>query len=60
MEVHQHTHTERKKWTHYFWNFYVVPRCNTWFFLWRNQREHYVENQREKKYIQSFYEESYG
>ena len=19
MEVHAHTHTERKKWTHYFW-----------------------------------------
>jgi len=21
MEVHAHTHTARKKWTHYFWEF---------------------------------------
>ena len=28
MEVHAHTHTARKKWTHYFWVVhYVVPRC---------------------------------
>jgi deoxyadenosine/deoxycytidine kinase len=26
-------------------------------FFVENQREHYVENQREKKYIQSFYED---
>jgi hypothetical protein len=25
MEVHHHAHTSRKKWTHYFWNFNVVP-----------------------------------
>jgi len=24
MEVHAHTHTERKKWTHYFWEFFML------------------------------------
>jgi hypothetical protein len=24
MEVHAHTHTERKKWTHYFWEFLML------------------------------------
>ena len=24
MEVHQHTHTPRKKWTHYFWEFLML------------------------------------
>jgi len=24
MEVHQHAHTPRKKWTHYFWEFLML------------------------------------
>ena len=24
MEVHAHTHTARKKWTHYFWKFLML------------------------------------
>jgi len=24
MEVHAHTHTPRKKWTHYFWEFFML------------------------------------
>ena len=24
MEVHSHTHTPRKKWTHYFWEFFML------------------------------------
>jgi hypothetical protein len=24
MEVHTHTHTARKKWTHYFWEFLML------------------------------------
>ena len=24
MEVHAHTHTARKKWTHYFWEFLML------------------------------------
>jgi len=23
MEVHAHSHTERKKWAHYFWEFFT-------------------------------------
>lgn len=24
MEVHAHTHTQRKKWTHYYWEFLML------------------------------------
>ncbi len=57
MEVHQHTHTPRKKWTHYFWEFLMLFLAVTLGFFVENQREHYIEGQREKKYIQSFYED---
>ena len=57
MEVLAHTHTPRKKWTHYFWEFLMLFLAVTLGFFVENQREHYIENQREKKYIQSFYED---
>ena len=57
MEVHGHTHTPRKKWTHYFWEFFMLFLAVTLGFFVENQREHYIEHQREKKYIQSFYED---
>ena len=53
MEVHQHTHTERKKWHHYFWEFFMLFLAVTLGFLVENQREHFVEQQREKKYMQN-------
>ena len=53
MEVHAHTHTPRKKWTHYFWEFLMLFLAVTLGFFVENQREHYVEAIREKKYIQS-------
>ncbi len=53
MEVHAHTHTPRKKWTHYFWEFFMLFLAVTLGFLVENQREHYVEHQRERKYISS-------
>ena len=53
MEVHAHTHTARKKWTHYFWEFLMLFLAVTLGFFAENQREHYIENQREKKYIHS-------
>jgi hypothetical protein len=53
MEVHQHTHTPRKKWTHYFWEFFMLFLAVTLGFFVENQREHYIEGQREKKYIQN-------
>ena len=51
MEVHQHTHTPRKKWTHYFWEFFMLFLAVTLGFLVENQREHYVEHQREKQFM---------
>ena len=62
MEVHHHpiaigSHTARKKWTHYLWEFLMLFLAVTPGFFVENQREHYVENKREKKYIQSFYED---
>jgi len=53
MEVHQHTHTPRKKFTHYFWEFFMLFLAVFCGFLAENWREHIVEHQREKKYILS-------
>src|SRR4030095_11236178 len=53
MEVHTHSHTARKKWTHYFWEFFMLFLAVTLGFLVENQREHYVEHQREYQYIRS-------
>ena len=57
MEVHHHSHTARKKWTHYFWEFFMLFLAVTLGFLVENQREHYIEHQREKKYAQLLYED---
>jgi hypothetical protein len=57
MEVHAHTHTARKKWTHYFWEFLMLFLAVFCGFLAENQREHYVEKARAKQYIQSFYDD---
>ena len=50
MEVHHHTHTSRKKWTHYFWEFLMLFLAVTLGFFVENQREHYIEAQRAKEY----------
>jgi len=57
MEVHAHTHTARKKWTHYFWEFLMLFLAVFCGFLAENQREHMVENRREKEYMQSLIED---
>ena len=53
MEVHAHTHTARKKWTHYLWEFLMLFLAVFCGFLAENQREHMVEHQREKQYIKN-------
>ena len=53
MEVHHHAHTPRKKWTHYFWEFLMLFLAVTLGFFVENQREHYIEHQREKQFISS-------
>jgi hypothetical protein len=57
MEVHAHTHTARKKWTHYVWEFLMLFLAVFCGFLAENQREHYVEHQREKQFIHSITED---
>ena len=54
MEVHTHPHTERKKWTHYLWEFLMLFLAVFCGFLAENQREHMIEHQREKQYMSSF------
>ena len=53
MEVHHHSHTARKKWTHYLWEFLMLFLAVFCGFLAENQREHMIEHQREKTYINS-------
>ena len=57
MEVHSHTHTERKKFTHYLWEFLMLFLAVFCGFLAENQREHMIEHQREKVYIKSLVED---
>src|SRR5687767_8558809 len=54
MEVHAHTHTARKKWTHYFWEFLMLFLAVFCGFLAEYQLEHRIEREREKQYMQSF------
>ena len=53
MEVHTHTHTERKKWTHYFWEFLMLFLAVFCGFLAEYQLEHKIEKDREKEYMLS-------
>jgi hypothetical protein len=56
MEVHAHTHTERKKWYHYFWEFLMLFLAVFCGFLAENIREHSVEKHREKEYMKEIVE----
>jgi len=51
MEVHAHTHTARKKWTHYFWEFLMLFLAVFCGFLAEYQLEHKIEKDREKKFM---------
>jgi hypothetical protein len=53
MEVHHHSHSERKKWTHYFWEFIMLFLAVFCGFLAENFREDQVESHREHQFIQS-------
>jgi len=53
MEVHAHAHTERKKWTHYFWEFIMLFLAVFCGFMAENQREHYIEKIRAKDYARA-------
>jgi len=57
MEIHAHTHSQRKKWTHYFWEFLMLFLAVFCGFLAEYQLEHKIEKDREKQYIKSFAED---
>ena len=57
MEVHSHTHTARKKWTHYFWEFLMLFLAVFCGFLAEYQLEHKIESDRGKIYIKNLYED---
>ena len=57
MEVHAHTHTPRKKWTHYFWEFLMLFLAVFCGFLAEYQLEHKIEKDREKQFIKTYIED---
>jgi hypothetical protein len=57
MEVHHHSHTSRKKWTHYFWEFLMLFLAVFCGFLAEYQLEHKIEKDRAKQYIISFFDD---
>jgi hypothetical protein len=57
MEVHAHTHTARKKWTHYFWEFLMLFLAVFCGFLAEYKLEHTIEHQREKQYARTLYDD---
>ena len=57
MEVHAHSHTPRKKWTHYFWEFLMLFLAVFCGFLAEYQLEHKIERDREKQFMQTMAED---
>ena len=60
MEVHAHSHTARKKWTHYFWEFLMLFLAVFCGFLAEYQLEHKIEKDRAKELAKSLYAETYA
>ncbi len=57
MEVHHHSHTPRRKWTHYFREFLMLFLAVFCGFLAEYQLEHKIERDRAKVYAKNLYEE---
>ena len=57
MEVHAHTHTPRKKWTHYFWEFLMLFLAVFCGFLAEYKLEQTIEHHKEREYIESMMED---
>jgi hypothetical protein len=57
MEVHQHSPTARKKFTHYLFEFFMLFLAVFCGFLAEDVREHRVEKERERIFIKSFYQD---
>jgi hypothetical protein len=57
MEVHAHSHTPRKKWTHYLWEFLMLFLAVFCGFLAEYQLENKIEKDREKEFAKTLYSE---
>jgi len=57
MDVHAHTPTARKKWTHYFWEFLMLFLAVFCGFLAEYKLEHKIEKDRGKQYAKSMYDD---
>src|SRR5512138_2726856 len=57
MEVHRHSHTARKKWTHYFWEFLMLFLAVFCGFLAEYKLEHIIEHKRERQFITTLVED---
>jgi hypothetical protein len=57
MEVHHHTHTGRKRFLNYFWEFIMLFLAVFCGFLAEYQLEHRIEKERARQYIRSFYDD---
>jgi hypothetical protein len=57
MDVHSHSHTERKKWAHYLWEFLMLFLAVFCGFLAEYKLEHTIEHQREEQYMKSMVED---
>ena len=53
MEVHAHTHTPRKKWTHYFWEFLMLFLAVSLGFYAENIREGILHKKEVKTHMNS-------
>lgn len=51
MEGYHHTHTEKKKWTHYLFDFFMLFLAVFTGFLAENFREHIVERERAQQFL---------
>lgn len=57
MEVHHHTHTERKKWKHYIFEFFMLFLAVFCGYLAEYQLEHKIEKDRERQFMASMVED---
>lgn len=57
MEVRHHSHSDRKRFKHYLWEFLMLFLAVFCGFLAENFREHQVEHQREKQYMTTLIED---
>ena len=57
MGVHTHSHTARKKWTHYFWEFLMLFLAVFAGFMAEYQLEHKIEKDRAKDFAKTLYTE---